>query len=133
MLLQRDIDNIYDVFTGKVADGRNISKAKVDSIGQGRIWSAKAAKANGLVDDFGGLTQAIAMAAELAKLKSYSLISLPEQKDFLEQILEEITGKDPSARIKAVLGEDYKYYDMVKEIRSMKGVQARMIVDLNIN
>ncbi len=133
MLLQRDIDNIYDVFTGKVADGRNISKAKVDSIGQGRIWSAKAAKANGLVDDFGGLTQAIVMAAELAKLKSYSLISLPEQKDFLEQILEEITGKDPSAKIKAVLGEDYKYYDMVKEIRSMKGVQARMIVDLNIN
>ncbi len=133
MLLQRDVDHTYDVFTGKVADGRKITKARVDSLGQGRIWSGTAAKNLGLIDDFGGLTKSIAVAAELAKLKSYSIQSLPEQKEFLDQIIEEITGKDPSARIRQVMGEDYRFYQVVKDLREMKGVQARMIVDLNIN
>lgn len=132
MLLQRDVDHIYDVFIGKVAAGRKLTKAAVDSIGQGRVWSAKAAKSIGLIDEFGGLTHAVTLAADLAKLKHYSITTLPAQKELLEQILEEITGKDPSSKIKAILGDDYKFYEMVKEIRSMQGVQARMMMEPNI-
>jgi protease IV len=132
MLIQRDVDHIYDVFIGKVAAGRKLTKAAVDSIGQGRVWSAKAAKSIGLIDEFGGLTHAVTVAADLAKLKHYSITTLPAQKELLEQILEEITGKDPSSKIKAVLGDDYKFYEMVKEIRSMQGVQARMMMEPNI-
>lgn len=132
MLLQRDVDHIYDVFIGKVAAGRKLTKAAVDSIGQGRVWSAKAAKSIGLIDEFGGLTHAVTLAADLAKLKHYSITTLPAQKELLEQILEEITGKDPSSKIKAMLGDDYKYYEMVREIRTMQGVQARMMMEPNI-
>lgn len=132
MLIQRDVDHIYDVFIGKVAAGRKLTKAAVDSIGQGRVWSAKAAKSIGLIDEFGGLTHAVTVAADLAKLKHYSITTLPAQKELLEQILEEITGKDPSSKIKAIFGDDYKFYEMVKEIRSMQGVQARMMMEPNI-
>ena len=79
MLIQREVDNIYDVFTGKVAAGRKLLKTQVDSIGQGRVWSGSDAKTIGLIDEFGGLTKSIAIAAELAKTKNYRIISLPEQ------------------------------------------------------
>ncbi len=133
MLIQRDVDHIYDVFTGKVAEGRKLAKAQVDSIGQGRVWSGTDAKAIGLIDEFGGLTKAVALAAELAKTKNYRTISLPEQKEWYEKLIEQISGGDPSAKLKAALGTDYQYYLYLKEIREMKGVQARMMMEININ
>lgn len=133
LIIQRDVDHIYDVFTGKVAEGRKLTKAKVDSIGQGRIWSGTDAKNLGLIDDFGGLTKAIDLAAELSKTKDYRLISLPEQKEWFEELLEQITGSDPSAKLKKILGPDYRYYQYMKEIREMQGVQARMLMEVNIN
>jgi len=132
MLIQREVDNIYDVFTGKVAEGRRLSKVRVDSIGQGRIWSGIDAKSIGLIDEFGGLTRSIALAAELAKTKNYRLISLPEQKEWFEELIDQFTGNDPSARLKAALGDDYHYYQYLKEIREMKGVQTRMVTEINI-
>lgn len=128
LVLQRNVDHIYDVFTGKVAAGRKMSQKAVDSIGQGRIWSGIDAKAIGLVDEMGGLTKALETAAELAKLKDYRLVSLPEQKEWFEELIDQLTGNDPSARIREVLGEDYAYYQYLKEIREMKGVQARMLM-----
>jgi len=128
LVLQRNVDHIYDVFTGKVAAGRKMSQQAVDSIGQGRIWSGIDAKAIGLVDEMGGLTKALETAAELAKLKDYRLVSLPEQKEWFEELIDQLTGNDPSARIREVLGEDYAYYQYLKEIREMKGVQARMLM-----
>lgn len=128
LVLQRNVDHIYDVFTGKVAAGRKMSQKAVDSIGQGRIWSGIDAKAIGLVDEMGGLTKALETAAELAKLKDYRLVSLPEQKEWFEELIDQLTGNDPSARIREVLGEDYAYYQYLKEIREMKGIQARMLM-----
>jgi len=133
MMIQRDVDHIYDVFTAKVAAGRNMKQTRVDSIGQGRIWSGTDAKTIGLIDDFGGLTKAIQLAAELAKVKHYKLINLPEQKDAFDQIIDEIFGKDPSTMIQQALGEDYKLFQYLKEIREMKGVQARMLYNIYLN
>jgi len=133
MLIQREIDHIYDVFTGKVAAGRKMKQALVDSIGQGRIWSGTDAKTIGLIDDFGGLTKAILLAAELAKTKNYKLLNLPEQKDPFEQIIDELFGNDPSSLIQEALGEDFKYYQYLKEIKEMKGVQTRMLYNICFN
>ncbi len=133
LLIQRDVDNIYDVFTGKVAAGRNLKKAQVDSIGQGRVWSGSDAKTIGLIDDFGGLTKSIELAAGLAKIKDYKLIPLPEQKEWFEELFDQITGSDPSAKLKETLGPDYRFYQYYKEMREMKGVQARILMDLTIN
>ncbi|MCX6303395.1 MAG: signal peptide peptidase SppA [Bacteroidetes bacterium] len=133
LLIQRDVDHIYDVFTGKVAEGRNLKKAQVDSIGQGRVWSGSDAKTIGLIDDFGGLTKAVELAATLAKTKNYRILALPEQKEWFEELIDQITGNDPSAKLKEALGTDYRYYEYYKEIREMKGVQARMMMNLDIN
>ncbi len=133
LLIQRDVDHIYDVFTGKVAEGRKLTKAQVDSIGQGRVWSGSDAKKIGLVDDFGGLTKAVELAASLAKIKDYRLISLPEQKEWFEELIDQITGNDPSAKLKQALGTDYRLYQYYKEVREMKGVQARMLMNIDIN
>jgi len=132
MMIQRDVDHIYDVFTTKVAEGRKLRKTHVDSIGQGRVWSGSDAKGIGLIDDFGGLTKAITLAAELAKIKDYRLLSLPEQKDPFQQIIDQIMGNSPSSRLQQYLGEDYLLYQYLKEIREMKGVQARMLYELEI-
>lgn len=133
MMIQRDIDHIYDVFTTKVAAGRNMKQTLVDSIGQGRIWSGTDAKTIGLIDDYGGLSKAIGLAAELAKIKHYRLIELPEQKDAFDQIIDELFGKDPSTMIQQALGEDYEMYQYLKELREMKGVQARMLYNIYLN
>ncbi|MEI6437041.1 MAG: S49 family peptidase, partial [Bacteroidota bacterium] len=133
LLIQRDVDHIYDVFTGKVAEGRNIKKAQVDSIGQGRVWSGSDAKTIGLIDDFGGLTKAVELAAGLAKIKNYQILSLPEQKEWFEELIDQITGNDPSAKLKEALGTDYRFYEYYKEIREMEGIQARMITEIIIN
>ncbi|MEI8006294.1 MAG: signal peptide peptidase SppA [Bacteroidota bacterium] len=131
-VIQKEIEDFYDTFITKVSDGRKLSKAQVDSIGQGRVWSGTDAKKIGLIDDFGGLEKAIATAADLAKLKSYRILALPEQKEPLQQIIDELFGSTPETRIQSVMGEDYKYYRMLKDIHGMKGIQARMLNEYNI-
>lgn len=131
--IQKGIEDFYDNFISKVAEGRKLTKAQVDSIGQGRVWSGVDAKRIGLIDEFGGLDKAVEVAADLAKLKSYKILSLPEQKEPLQQIIDEIFGNSPESRIQTVLGEDYKYYRILKDIRGMKGVQARCLYEFDIN
>lgn len=131
-LLQRDIDHIYDVFIGKVAEGRKMSKSSVDSIGEGRIWSGVDAKSLHLIDDYGGLTLAIESAANLAQIKDYRVVEYPEQKEFIQALIDELTGHDPTDQLREVLGPDYTYYEYIKKIRAMKGIQARMLMDLEI-
>jgi protease-4 len=130
--IQKDVDHIYDVFTGKVAEGRKISKVKVDSIGQGRIWNGIDAQKIKLLDEFGGLTRSVELAASMAGIKDYRLISLPEQKEWFEELISELTGADPSSKIREILGPDYQLYEYMKEIREMKGIQARSLYDIEI-
>lgn len=133
MVIQRDVDHIYDVFTGKVAEGRKLTQPAVDSIGQGRVWSGTEAKAIGLIDDFGGLEKAVKTAAELAKVTKYRIVSMPEQKEWFEELIDQISGNDPSTKLKQALGPDYELYQYYREIREMRGIQARMLWDLRIN
>jgi protease-4 len=130
--LTRDIETIYATFIGHVAEGRGMTAAQVDSIGQGRVWSGADAKRIGLIDDFGGLDFAIKTAAKLAKLEKYRITELPEQKDPFTMIMEEL-GNDGSSRIlKAELGENYAYLNYIREISEMKGVQARLPFQINV-
>lgn len=132
-VIQKEVEDFYDTFITKVAEGRKMSKSAVDSIGQGRVWSGIQAKKIGLIDEFGGLEKAIEMAADLAKTKSYKTWSLPEQKEPIQQILDELFGSSQETRIKSALGEDYRYYKIIQDLRTMKGVQARMISEYEIN
>ena len=131
-VIQKEIENVYDVFVGHVSKGRNMNKAAVDSIGQGRIWSGTDAKAIGLVDEMGGLTKAIEVAADLAGTKDYRAVALPEKKDPFRQIMEDYFGAGVQISIKQELGDDYRYYEFLKEVRGIRGIQARLPFEITI-
>lgn len=128
-----NVENVYQTFISHVAEGRNMSVEQVDSIGQGRVWSGVDAKEIGLVDEFGGLNKAIEIAAQLAKVENYRLVSYPVQKDPLTKIIEELSGdSDNSQLLKKEFSEVYEYYKFVKDVKNLEGVQARLPYLINI-
>lgn len=131
-VVQNSVERVYESFIGKVADGRNMSKEDVDRIGQGRVWSGTQALEIGLIDELGGLNAAIVKAAELAETDNYKLQSLPVQKDPIQQLLEDLTGQSSSVFMKHYMGEDYKFYQMIKDLENRDVIQARMPYEVNI-
>lgn len=125
-MLQNMVADIYDDFTGKVAKGRNMTQAQVDSIGQGRVWSGEDAKNLGLVDELGDLQACIKAAAEKAGLTDYAIKELPALIDPIQKMVEELTGKKEDQAMAKILGENYKMYRDIKSLATMKGVQARI-------
>ncbi|MBV2245828.1 MAG: signal peptide peptidase SppA [Lentimicrobium sp.] len=133
MVITREVERIYDTFITHVSHGRNISKAMVDSIGQGRVWSGTDGITTGLVDELGGLKNAIAIAAGKAQLTDYRLISLPEQLDPITQLMNELQGKPSGDKLKKELGTLYPYIKQLQSIAQMEGVQARLPFIMSIN
>lgn len=131
--VQNAIDSIYSVFKARVVAGRKLPQAVVDSIAQGRVWSGVQAKALGLVDRLGGLNEAIASAAKMAKISSYRLREYPEVKEPLERLMSSLGDKTGASMVKKELGEHYTIYQQVKRLKEMSGeVQARLPFDLII-
>lgn len=131
-IIQKEVENIYDVFTTRVADGRKMRKTAVDSIGQGRVWGAIDAKNLGLVDEIGGIDVAIEIAAKKAKTKTYRIVELPKQEDPLTTLLNGFSAKVKGNVIKSELGNEYTIYNNIKEILSRQGINARMPFELNL-
>ncbi len=125
-LLQKSVESVYDTFITLVAKGRNMSKEAVDEIGQGRVWSATDAKRLGLVDEFGGVTDAVRIAAEKAGLAEYEITELPKQTSTFEALLESLSEEVRDRSIRKELGDTYKYYKQLKDVTGMQGIQARM-------
>jgi protease-4 len=125
-LMQLSIEKIYSDFVSKVASGRKMSSASVDSIGQGRVWSGTSALKIGLVDEIGGLKDAIKGASKLAGIESFSVKELPVLEDPYTRIFSQLTGEVKQSILKNELGESVKYYNMVQEIKTMSGIQARL-------
>ena len=131
-VMQMSIEEIYSDFVNKVSEGRKMSFASVDSIGQGRVWSGVSAIKVGLVDEIGGLNEALKGASELAGLDKYSIRELPEAEDAYARILSQLGGDIKMQILKKELGESAKYFNIVEEIRDLSGIQARMPYFLEI-
>ncbi len=131
-VITNDVERIYKVFVNHVSEGRSMPEAQVDSLGQGRVWSGTDGVKTGLVDLTGGLQDAINIAANMAKLEDYRIMSLPEQKDPFTQIIDELTGKPSETRLKKELGLLYPYMKELQSLSGLKGVQARLPFILNI-
>ena len=125
-IIQKGVLDVYNTFTSKVAEGRDMSQENVDDIGQGRVWSGTNAMDINLIDEYGGLEAAVAGAAELAELEDYRIYELPEQKDPFQELLEQLEEDMQTSWIKYQLGDQYKYYKTIQDIKHLKGVQARM-------
>ncbi|MEO6681913.1 MAG: signal peptide peptidase SppA [Ginsengibacter sp.] len=129
-MIQSSVDTIYHVFKSRVAEGRNLDMAFVDSIAQGHVYTGQRAVNIKLVDRIGYLEDAVRAAAALAKTTEYRLKEYPEKKNLLEQLM----GANPTLSIKQnelkeMLGEEqYKYYEEIKRFQQMsRGVQARIL------
>jgi protease-4 len=124
--MQDMVSNIYNDFTSKVAKGRNISQIYVDSIGQGRVWSGEDALAIGLVDELGGLREAIDFAAKKAGVGSSAILELPEILDPLEEFFDNISGKSEDAIMSRILGSRFKNYQDIRQLSNGGRIQARL-------
>ncbi|MBK9176060.1 MAG: signal peptide peptidase SppA [Flavobacteriales bacterium] len=134
-MVQVWVDEFYDGFLARVAEGRKLTIAQVDSIGQGRVWTGADAKDRGLVDELGGLEDAVRAAAELAGLTDYRKVELPEQEDFLKKLLKDLNAETKAWVAREYLGEDaqlLEQYRRAREAKSQTGILARMPFDLVI-
>jgi protease-4 len=132
-IIQRGVDRIYDDFITKVAEGRKLNKEQVDSIAQGRVWAAIDAKKIGLVDEFGGLDKAIAIAKTKAKITDCRIINFPEMKDPIETLISDMSGQASMFLTKRSLtAEQFKLYTDFEKIMHYRGIQARMSFNVNV-
>jgi len=133
---QSAVDSIYATFLARVADGRKLGIAAVDSIAQGRVWTGTSAKKIGLTDRVGGLQDAIDCAARMADIKKsdIKLREYPEKKSFIEQLMggykksvsTQLIKEQIDPAVLQVLGE-------LKQVKQMVGVpQARIPFMVNI-
>lgn len=128
--IQNSIEQIYSTFTKRVADGRKMTVAQVDSIGQGRVWAGVDALNLGLVDKLGNIDDAIAKAAELAKISNYSIVYYPKQKDWFTLLFS--NDDEIEATLKAKLGSLYFTYEGIDHVLNQKGIQARIPMEISI-
>jgi protease IV len=130
---QTNLEEHYETFTGKAAQGRNVSIDKIKEVASGRVWSGTQGKSNGLVDILGGFNDAVKIAAEKAGIADdYKIRFYPKKKDFFEQIVSELQENAENERLKANLGDLYPWFTNFKKIETYKGVQARLPFELNI-
>ena len=122
------VEQVYTTFVNRVATGRNKSFAAIDSIAQGRVWSGVDAKKIGLVDELGNLDDAIAAAAILAKITDYKTRNYPDFDEELEDKIKNFSFvKSKEQLLKDEFGEEsYKLYKSIKQVSTMKGIQARL-------
>ena len=134
--VKEGIESTYQTFLSKVSDGRNITIARADSLAQGRVWSGAQARELGLVDELGGLEDAIEAAAVLANVDSYSVRKYPKYKSSFERFMEDFGGAsilNKEEIIRQEIGtEIYGLYKEVKSVMEQKGFQARLPFTLNI-
>ncbi len=131
--LTRYVDDFYTHFVTHVSEGRGLSASVVDSIGQGRVWSGTDALELGLVDELGGLEEAVKLAAHEAGISEYSVLEWPVQTDPFLRLIREMSGDvsvNKSLRMK--LGADYRWVEILATYSRMKGIQARLPYDITI-
>ncbi len=135
-VLRDGIEESYQNFLKCVAEGRNMSIARADSLAQGRIWSGEDAVRLGLADALGGMPEALQEAADLAELESYRLQLYPKYKSGLERIMEDLGGAGVTsgqALLEKELGAEWT--QLLDELRGQlrrEGLQARLPFSLEI-
>ena len=124
-VIQNSVEDIYETFITHVSEGRGIPVRKVDEIGQGRVWSGTDALSIGLIDEIGGLEDAIASAADLSSLEDYRIITLPKKTDMFEEFIESFSAKQ-NIVLPDFLGISEKMINQLEFLNSKEKIQARI-------
>lgn len=125
-VIQQSVETVYGRFIGHVAEGRNMTTAEVDSIGQGRVWSGVSALKIGLVDTLGSLSDALKIAAEMANVSEYSTTALPVMEDDSMMLLRSLLSMSVFAPQIQIPEELTPLLNEYKQLKKMEGVQCRM-------
>lgn len=123
--IKEGILDIYDLFSKRVAEGRNLTREQVETIAQGRVWTGADAVKNGLVDELGGLDLALKYAAEAADIQDYKIKEFPVFEKNLDKMLEDLgLAKAKKTILAEEFGEEnYKLLKEVKRLSQKKGAQ----------
>ncbi|MDD6607331.1 MAG: signal peptide peptidase SppA [Paraprevotella sp.] len=125
-LMQAYINQGYELFTGRVAQGRNISQDSVKAVAEGRVWTGEQAMKIGLVDKLGNLNDAIAAAAKAAKIEKYSVGRYPEPAPWFASLLQEKKADYMDSQMRSALGEFYPAFSLIRNLKNQDAIQARM-------
>ncbi|MDP4265110.1 MAG: signal peptide peptidase SppA [Bacteroidota bacterium] len=127
-MIQAEIETIYAQFKQRVAEGRKLSMAFVDSIAQGRVWTGTRAKGIGLIDKFGGIEDAIKSAARMAKLTDYRIREYPEPENIFDKLFRRKDPMNYTKTLKEEMGEEnYNIYLELKRVKELTNTaQARL-------
>lgn len=121
------VDRGYKLFRQRVAEGRKMTTDQVEQIAQGHVWLGQDALRIKLVDQLGGLNEAVAKAAQLAKLTEYHCESYPAPKGFMEQLLDkDSAGSYLDEQLQLTLGEYYQPFMFMKNMQKQNPIQARI-------
>ncbi len=132
--LEKYINRGYETFRKRVADGRKMTTEEVEAIAQGHVWIGTDALRIKLVDQLGGLDEAVAKAAELAKTKSYYTSNYPAKSDWLTDLLGNVVGRRNyiDEQLRLALGTYYEPFMILRNIDTMDAIQARIPYEPNI-
>ncbi len=134
-ILQANVNRGYALFRKRVADGRKLPIEQVEQIAQGRVWLGTDAKSIKLVDGLGNLNDAIAKAAQLAKISDYGTQEYPASADWMDQLLDRVSGTSGSyldEQLRLTLGDLYKPFMTIRNMKEKEPVQATLPFMLNI-
>ncbi|WP_267740761.1 signal peptide peptidase SppA [Myroides injenensis] len=136
-VMTESVEDIYTTFVNRVAAGRNKSFEEIDAVAQGRVWTGVDAIEKGLVDELGGLKEAVAYAANKVEIDNYKLVSYPEYELKFEDLLRSYFGasilKTQDELIKEKIGEEnFEMLERLNYFNSLKGAQTIMPFELNI-
>jgi protease-4 len=134
-VVQESVEDIYNTFVTRVASGRKMTVAQVDAIAQGRVWSGSEALNNGLVDEIGGLDDAVKAAAKFAKIDDYRTQDYPEyEKDFSDLFANFPFVNSRESFIRQEIGEEnYRIIEQIRRLNQQSGIQALLPFELNIH
>ena len=133
--MQNYVNRGYNLFRKRVAEGRKMSTEQVEKIAQGRVWLGTDAKNIKLIDGFGGLSDAIDKAAELAHLSSYQAVEYPALAGWMEQLMDMAGGNKGTyldEQLHLALGDLYQPFIMIRNMKEKEPIQAALPYELNI-
>lgn len=133
-MLQASVNRGYNLFRQRVADGRHLTIKSVEKIAQGRVWLATDALNIKLVDQLGGIYDAVKKAAQLAKLKEYYTSDYPAAASWMDNLLNSMTssGTYLDAQLRQTLGELYQPFTVLRSIDKREAIQARIPYAISI-
>jgi protease IV len=130
---QKKTEEIYNSFTEKAAEGRNMSVEELRKVASGRVWTGAQAKERGLVDVLGNFEDAVEIAAKKAGVQGdYRIRYYPKQKTFIEQWLNDAEDYTNTRLLKGELGDQYPVYMRLKNMKNYQGSQARLPFEMKI-